>query len=428
MQRLKVVHLSTNDVAGGAARAAYRLHQGLQRLGHQSQMLVANKSSSDPQVLAFAPPRDPIGRVARHLRRSAMNRDMARYQATRPAGLEPFSDDRSMHAGAVVRQIPTCDIINLHWVAGFVDYTNFFRVASQRAPIVWRLSDINPFTGGCHYDEGCGRFSRSCGACPQLGSTDPNDLSAAVLRRKQAALASIPQGRLHIVALSRWIAEEARRSKLFRDLPISIIPNGIDPHTFAPRDTLAARQALGIAADQRVVMFSAGSVTNRRKGFAELVEALRGLGAREDLTLVSLGSGKQTLDLPFRHLALGHTSDDNLIAQVYSAADLFVIPSLQENLPNTALEAMACGTPVVGFDAGGIPDLVRHGHTGLLVPVGDVAGLGQAIATLLNEPNRLAAMALEGRRVVLADYTPELQVQRYVELYHRLIEASSHGV
>lgn len=419
-QRLRIVHLSTSDIAGGAARAAYRLHQGLGTMGHDSRMLVMNKSSDDPTVTAFIPPRDPIGRVRRHLRRSAINRDGAPYQSTRPQGLEPFSDDRSMHGSALLAQLPPCDIVNLHWVAGFVDYTSFFRSVPQRMPIVWRLSDANPFTGGCHYDENCGQFIQQCGTCPQLGSNDPFDLSFQIWQRKQAVLSALKPTQLHIVALSNWIAREAGRSSLFHHFPISIIPNGIDTQVFAPADRQAARALFRIPAAARVVMFSAGSIENRRKGLPQLIDAMAGLGQRQDLVLLSLGGGKPMLNGQFQHIHLGHLEDDQRIAQAYCAADLFVVPSLQENLPNTALEAMACGTPVVGFDAGGIPDLVRSNITGLLAPVGDVGGLRTAIAALLDDEPRRATMAITCRQVVLAEYTPELQVQRYTQLYQRL--------
>lgn len=418
---MRIVHLSTTDIAGGAARAAYRLHSGLRRMGHDSRMFVARRSSNDPSVVAFAPPRDPLGRIQRHLRRQSINRDNAQYQATRPSGLETFSDDRSMHGPDILRQLPPSDVVNLHWVGEFVDYTAFFGSVPQQTPVVWRLSDLNPFTGGCHYDEGCGRYAERCGICPQLGSHNPEDLSFQIWQRKHAAFRRVPPGKLHIVALSNWIAAEARRSSLFRNFPVSVIPNGIDSSVFAPGDRQAARHSLGIPANARVVMFSAHSVTNRRKGFAPLVEALAGLGSRSDLVLVSLGEGNLELNIPLKHIHLGHVSDDQRIAQVYSAADLFVIPSLQENLPNTALEAMACGTPVVGFDAGGIPDLVRP-NTGLLAPVGDVTALRDAIRTLLDDEPRRAMLAAECRRVAVEEYAPELQVQRYVALYASLVK------
>lgn len=416
---MRILHLSTNDTAGGAARAAYRLHQGLRHAGHDSRMLVMNRSSDDPSVVAFRSPRHPLARVRRHLRRQAINADVARYQGTRPAGLEPFSDDRSMHGADLMAQIPGCDVINLHWVAGFIDLAGVLPALARRAPLVWRLSDSNPFTGGCHYDDGCERFTQQCGACPQLGSRDANDLSRQVHSRKRQALARIPHGRLQIVALSRWIADEARRSSLFRDLPISVIPNGIDTHIFAPGDRAAARTDLAIPHGAQVVMFSAGSVNNRRKGFAELVAALAGISAEQQVVLLSLGGGKPVINAPLQHIHLGHLADDRQIAAAYSAADLFVIPSLQENLPNTALEAMACGIPVVGFDAGGIPDLVRHRHTGLLAPVGDISGLRQQIQILLDAPDLRGAFGAAGREVVVREYTPATQVARYLSLYEQ---------
>ncbi|MDZ4716882.1 MAG: glycosyltransferase, partial [Roseiflexaceae bacterium] len=249
----------------------------------------------------------------------------------------------------------------------------------------------------------------------------PYDLSFRIWQRKQAAFRHVAPSRLHIVALSNWIAKEARRSTLFGHIPISVIPNGIDATVFAPADRNMARNALAIPPDARVVMFSAGSIENRRKGLPQLIEALNGLSQHDDIILLSLGGGKPALNGPLRHIHLGHVENDKQIAQAYRAADLFVIPSLQENLPNTALEAMSCGTPVVGFDAGGIPDLVRPGITGLLAPVGDIGALRTAIAALLDDAPRRTAMGSMCRQIVLNEYLPELQVQRYATIYRQLI-------
>jgi hypothetical protein len=163
---VKIVHVSTHDLAGGAARAAYRLHRGLLEIGVGSRMLVAGRTSADPTVTLFQPSPKAHRRIRRGIRHRRIAAELNRYAATRPAGLEQFSDDRTAFAGEVVRQLPPCDIINLHWVASMVDVGTFLRRAGS-VPIVWSLHDMNVFTGGCHYDWGCGRFTDSCGSCPQ---------------------------------------------------------------------------------------------------------------------------------------------------------------------------------------------------------------------------------------------------------------------
>src|SRR5206468_2903732 len=153
---MRIVHLSTTDTAGGAARAAYRLHTGLRRLGHDSRMVVLKKFSSDESMSAFVPSRDLISRIRRRVVRRSITRDYARYSRTIPPGVELFSDDRAAPGAELLRQIPDCNVINLHWIPGLVDMRSFF--IERDTPIVWRLADMWPLTGGCHYDDGCGKF------------------------------------------------------------------------------------------------------------------------------------------------------------------------------------------------------------------------------------------------------------------------------
>ena len=417
---MKITHLSTADASGGAARAAYRLHIGLRRQGQDSLMYVLRRSGEDATVKALALPRDPASRLRRHLRRVGLSREIAPYRAGKPGGLTDFSNDRTMYAGTLLPQLPPSDVITLHWVAGLLDFESFFASVPQQLPVVWRLADMNPITGGCHYDEGCGRYLLGCGSCPQLGSQDPDDLSRRIWARKQRAYAQVPAGRLHIVALNRWMAEEVGRSPLLGGCPVTIIPNGLDTQAYAPRDVRAARDVLGIPQHGRVVMFAAESVTHRRKGFNLLAEALAGLDDIDDLVLISVGKGKPALATNHLHLHLGHIAHDRLLSMLYSAADLFVSPALQDNLPNTVIESLACGTPVVAFDVGGVPDLVAQGETGRLVPAGDIAGLREAIRTLLLDEPQRAEMSVRCRERALAEHTWDVQVRRYLALYQSL--------
>jgi glycosyltransferase involved in cell wall biosynthesis len=219
------------------------------------------------------------------------------------------------------------------------------------------------------------------------------------------------------VAPSRWLANEAKRSSLLQKFPITVIPFGLDTEDFSPRDQVLARGMLGIPQDARVVLFVAEPISRRIKGFSLLAQALNGLGDLTDLLLISVGSGRPPVKVQVPHLHLGHIRNDRLRSLVYSAADVFVIPSLQENFPLTALEALACGTPVVGFAVGGIPEIVRPDSTGLLVPAWDVAALRVTIRHLLQDPARRAQMAADCRRIAVKEYALEGQVHRYLEVY-----------
>ncbi len=177
-----------------------------------------------------------VARVSRKLRGRRIWRDYDRYRDSIPSGHEPFSDDRTEHGNALVNQIPECDIVNLHWIAGLLDHDSFFRAVPQRVPVVWRLADMAPLTGGCHYDEHCGRFVARCGACPQLGSVDEDDLSRQIWQRRHAMMSRLRPEQLHLVGTSRWIAEQARRSTLLGRFPVTVIPNGLNIDDYAPRD------------------------------------------------------------------------------------------------------------------------------------------------------------------------------------------------
>jgi glycosyltransferase involved in cell wall biosynthesis len=419
---MRVVHVSTHDVAGGAARAAYRIHRSLIDAGVQSSMLVAVRGSSDPTVSEVRIARSLQARGRRWMLRQRMRQDWESCRTDRPAGFERFSDDRTELGRDLVQQLPSADVIHLHWIADFLDYREFFRRLPPRTPLVWTLHDMNPFTGGCHYDAGCDRFTRACGACPQLGSSEEHDLSRAIWERKMEALTAVEPGRMHVVGGSVWVREMVQRSSLLGRFPVSSFHYGIDAEVFSPRDRTRARAELGIPQDARVVLFVADSVENRRKGFAQLLAALEQLPTRLDVRVVSIGAGEVSAPGDVPHLHLGRVDDDRKLATVYSAADLFVIPSLQEAYGQTALEAIACGTPAVGFDTGGMRDVIRDGVTGALVPIGDTGALASRVESLLSDPPRLSEMRRHCREVVEREHTLHGEAAEYIGIYRGLLQ------
>lgn len=420
---LKVLHVALDDGGSGAGRAAYKLHAGLRRLGHESSMFVAKKISDDPTVRAFEPTKEQRG--SREERGKEIEQDFARYKASRPPRLigDGFTDDRSVNGADPLKQLPPHDILNLHWFGGFLDYQSFFANAPKESPVVWTLHDMNAFTGGCHYDDYCGKFSERCGACPQLGSGDEDDLSRRIWTRKSETLATVDEARVRLVAVSRWMAEEARRSSLLGGFPATSINPSIDSQIFAPRDRDAARAALGVPEDASVVLFIADSLVTRRKGFSLLAAALEDLKDVPNIFLLSLGHHDPGIVKDVPHLNLGYIEDDLALSGVYSAADVFVMPSVQEAFGQTVLEAMSCGTPVVGFDLGGIPEMVRPGVTGELVPPKDTKSLGAAVRGLLEDSEKRAELSANGRRVAVEEFAPDIQAGRYAEVYRSMLGA-----
>ncbi|SRR5579884_61955 len=418
---MRILHLTGYNAGDGVSIAVQRLHRGLLGLGHESMVLVgaARTPERSPGMTVFAPPMDLRSRVRRKIRTLHIARALHRHR--RPPGYELFSDDRSPYGADILGQLPACDIIDVHAMLHFVDFRDFFTTIPRRIPVVRTLHDMTFFTGGCHYDFNCGKYTASCGACPQLGSRDQDDLSRQIWRRKHSALRVVPPGRLHLVAMSRWLAEQAQRSSLLRGFPVTVIPPGVDTEIFCPRDKGKARETLGIPQDAGVVLFVAEPLTRRIKGFALLAEALRECDPAGRLVLVSAGSGAPPAEVAIPHMRLGHIGNPRLLSLVYSAADVFVMPSLQEAFGKTAIEAMACGTPVVAFGVGGLLDIVRPGVSGLLVPPHDVAALGVAIRDLLHDRARRADMGASARRLVVAEYSVALQLQRHVALYERVL-------
>ncbi|MGB7283448.1 MAG: glycosyltransferase family 4 protein [Candidatus Acidiferrum sp.] len=420
---MRITHVSTYDISGGAARAAYRLHAGLRRLGYDSQMLVAHKASEDSNVTVFRPARGLFNRIRRRVLSGYLAQSW-RGLPSRPTGATFFTDDRSTFGAEMVEQLPPCDILQLHWIATFVDYGKLFRRVPRELPIVWTLHDMNPFTGGCHYAGNCERFRGRCGACPELLSADAEDFSAEAWRRKERALGCRGGRGIQVVTPSRWLAEQARGSTLFGKMPIEVIPYGVDTETFRQRDRKAARERFGVAAEAKVALFVAEWADEKRKGLTLLVEAFRRMKYLPGFCLAAIGRElpKELADV--RSVTIGRVCDELTMSMAYSLADIFVIPSIQDNLPNTALEALACGTPVVGSDAGGIPEIVRDGATGLLFPAGDARSLAAAIEALLGDDERRAAMGAECRRVAVEGYALEIQAKRYANLYEEMLRGN----
>jgi glycosyltransferase involved in cell wall biosynthesis len=422
---VKVVHISSRDIVGGASIAAYRLHKGLRQIGVDSEMFVDWKASDDANVHPVQRDWSRGAMLRRRIEKWRIRRDFERYRSTLSPTLELITDDRDPGGRDVSATLPDADAYNLHWVSGFVDYRRFCSTLPLGKPLVWTLHDMNPFTGGCHYTLGCDRFRERCGACPQLGSRAPSDLTSQIHARKTAAFAALCPETTRIVSSSRWLRSEARASELFRRFDVDCIPYSLDTDVFRPRDRAEARHALGLPQDGHVVLFGAERLNNYRKGFDLLTAALHGLSTRAPVTLACVGAGGPQSRPDLGYVPLGEISSEETMSLAMSAANLFVCPSRAEAFGQVVLESMACGTPVIGFDVGGVPDMVRPGLTGLLAPREDVTALRAAIKSLLDDENLLMAMSAACRQVVLDEYSLVIQARRYSELYDDLIAASA---
>ena len=411
---MRIVQLSTYDLYGGAGLAATRLHRALRAAGEESLMLVRQRRSADTAV------RQPVGRLPRWWLRWQRRLDRVPLMFAPPAA-RGFSIGwvPDAVAGATAALAP--DVVHLHWTAdGFMRLES---LGALRAPVVWTLHDMWAFTGGCHYAGACGRFAERCGRCPLLGMRREGDWSRRGWERRRRLLA---QTTPVFVAPSRWMAERARASTLLRDADVRVIANGIDPVDFAPSDQAAARAALGLPAGSFLLL--AGSAEwggNPRKGFAHLRAALRALREERmalEVVMFGAGGGPGAELEGFRVHSLGVIRGDPALARVYAAADVFVLPSLEDNLPNTAVEAMAVGVPVVAFAVGGVPEIVDAGQNGLLAAAGRPDELARAIARLIADPTLRAACARGAREKARRAFNADQAAAQHRALYRELVE------
>ena len=399
---MRILHINTSD-HGGAGKAVVRLMNGLLKNQLKNDLLVLYKYQNHPNIHKFTP---NINSTFKRLKFSLKYR-LQQYKQRRALSgknynLEIFSFPESLYDLQQHPLFQQADIIHLHWVAGFLDYPSFFKKVKK--PVVWTLHDSNPFIGGFHYQS----FENNEEYLP---------LTDLVKNQKRQGLDGFEN--LHIVTLSRWLYNASSRSKLFAKYKHSLIPNGLDTQLFKPYSQKEARTLLGLPYDKKIILFVAESIDNEMKGLPFLLEALQKIKT-EDFLLTTLGAGTINSS-SFPHKSLGVIDDPETIAKVYSAADIFVIPALEDNLPNTALESLACGTPVVGFKDGGIPDMIRHGENGLLAEPKNCDDLADKISQMLQDPILIKKMGRKAREIALNEYDAAIQANNYIQLYQQIL-------
>ncbi|MBK9336041.1 MAG: glycosyltransferase family 4 protein [Lewinellaceae bacterium] len=401
------IALLTTYPHGGAGVACRRLQAALNDVGVQAELLTRNDASAKwpfyAERLSFLP----------------CERDRSVRFSFSPAN---FGTDISKHP--VVRK---ADVLHLHWInQGFLSLKNLGQLADLGKPIVWTLHDMWAFTGGCHYSGTCEQYLRECGHCPFLRRPGASDLSHRIWLRKKKEFPA----NLHFVTCSAWLAERARTSGLLRRYSVQSIPNPIDTTVFAPASAekrLAFRRQLGINDASLVVLFVAMKVQDERKGFRYLQQALVELKAQQpdrqiDLLILGHSRPEDLAALPYPCHPLGMVQDAEKLALAYGASDVFVIPSLEDNLPNTVMEALSCGTPVVGFQTGGIPEMVDHLRNGFVVPQRDSGALTEGIRWIYEkEAAAMETLRAAARTKVETHYAGRVVAEQHLALYQKVL-------
>jgi len=415
---VKIAQLNTHD-SGGAGKAAVRLNAALNLIGEESKLFVKHKSFQHNDIIKIE---------STEIDNKLFNDIAHKYFIN---NIKPGNTISSLMYPSVgfkfLDVLRDFDIVNLHWISMFVSIEAIAKMRSMGKQLVWTLHDQNSFTGACHYTHGCLGYKTDCSACPQLVNND-FDITKYIL---QAKINNLPKD-ITIVTPSEWLADCARESALFKDYRVEVIPNSLETKIFKPFHKNVEKRALGLAEQTKVILFGAQELKESRKGLRYLLDSMKILKqneyvqkliSRNEFCILVFGNHSPILDemdLPYK--ALGYVDDDKQLSKIYSASDLLVLPSIEDNLPNLMLESLSCSTPVVGFSTGGIKDIIINGFNGYICNVGDTVSLAENILTVLKNGDALRENC---RTFALEKFGLEIQGNKYRELYEDIIKSNS---
>lgn len=412
---MKVVIVNTSEKVGGAAIAANRLMEALKKNGVSAKMIVRDRQTDKISVVA----------VKQQSWRLALNFLWERGIIFLSNGFSRknlFQIDIA-NTGTDITTMPEfqqADVVHLHWVnQGFLSLDNIDKILRSGKKIVVTMHDQWYFTGVCHYSGDCLNYRDQCRNCPLIRGRVKKDISWKVFNRKRRMYANAD---ITFVGCSQWIAGLARTATLFQGKKVVSIPNAINMDVFHPEDKALARQSLGLPSDRRLLLFGSQRITDERKGFKYLVEACEHIHRNypewtDKIGIVVVGAKSETIDsmLPFPVYAVDYVSDEKSMVEIYNAVDLYVTPSLQDNLPNTIVESMACGVPCVGFRVGGIPEMIDHEKNGYVARYKDAVDFANGILWSLGDSyDDLCTNAYEK---AVATYSEKRVAEKYKEIY-----------
>ena len=397
------MQLINTYLKGGAAKACCRLHNGfLKTRNINSSLLFARNSivnltlanrykmnfSNSIEILYFL--------FTEHLRKSKIN------------DIETFENPITPYRINCLKSYLESDIINLHWVSNFIDYPTFF--TDKLKPIVWTLHDMQPFTGGYPYE-----------------SFLPYDKYASIISKNLDVKTKALKGcNIHVVCPSSWMAAKSEKSDLLKDFPHYVIPNGVDTDVYKIYHKKTVLESLNLPNDKKIILFVASQIDNPRKGLNFLIEAFNLLqdykiASQEEPIICLVGENSESIDVLPNLYKLGVIKEEKM-AMIYSVADVLIVPSIEDNLPNTIIESLCCGTPVIGFNVGGMPDMIQDSQNGFLVLPKDSKALAKSMILALNKNwNRNLI-----RKNAVAKYDISVQVKRYESLFQEILKVKTY--
>lgn len=426
MPNIKVLSVNTSDTKGGAARAAYRIHQGVQTLGVDSRMFVKYKQQKDDSIISLDEftPKNFFFKIFDWICQKVKNKIQHYKWGKYPNRSKLYlSDSRGTNTFKKLEKLD-CDILHLHWInQRFIKLSDLAKV---NKPIVWTLHDSWPFCGVCHYFLECKKYKTGCKQCQYLNNnTIENDLSTEVWNEKFKAYKNL---NLHIVTPSKWLGDCAKESALFSQFPVYVIPNCLDTDIFRPLEQNEISPRWAKFSEKRLkktfVLYGAvNAATDQIKGFANLLSSLQILEkqGRANFELIVFGAKESDLkidvNIPIHYV--GYVSDTNELVSLYNLASVTVVPSHTENLSCAIMESLSCETPVCAFNIGGNGDMIDHKKNGYLAKEQDNEDLANGIIWCI-ENNKEQELSKSARRKVLENYTPEIVSVQYLELYKKL--------
>lgn len=419
--------MNTSERAGGAAVASGRLMDALNNNGVKAKMLVMNKETDNITVVGMS------GNLRKRIH--FLWERWCIYWHLHFHRDHLFEIDIA-NAGSDItklREFKEADVIHLAWInQGFLSLKNIRKIIKSGKPVVWTMHDLWPATGICHATLGCQAYKGICRSCQYLpGNGSQDDLSTKIFNKKKKIYNN---SGIHFVSCSKWLGEQARHSTLLTGLQVDVIPNPIDTKIYYPYDKKQARLHATLPVDKRIILFASQRVTLERKGIAYFIQAIEKLASQypnmiKDTVIAVLGGHAEDVipQLAIPAIPLGYISDERKLVDIYNSSDVFVIPSLDENLPNTIMEAMACGVPSVGFKVGGIPEMIVHQKNGYLAKYKDADDLANGIHWVLDEANKeeLSANCIQK---VMANYSQRSVAMKYIEVYNQVLSFKHYRI
>lgn len=414
---MKIVHVNTYENFGGAGIAGQRLVHAINELELGTATILSASTTESGGNFFHR------GRFPELLTKFSFAADTAwvSLNAEKPQYRFAFSPAVFGRDISTWKRIIEADIIHLHWInQGFISISNLRRLIALGKPIVWTLHDMWSFTGGCHYSGICDHFKGKCGNCFFLKNPHGEDLSHIGWLKKEHIYAEAKN--ITFIACSNWLAGVARSSSLLKSARINAIPNPIDTALFCPLDKSELRKKWRISPDVKLILFGAANISEKRKGLVYLIAALqllKDLNKNAAIEVAVFGKNKSfSLDsIPFPAHNLSVITSQKDMSEIYGMADVFVLPSLEDNLPNTVMESMACGTPAVAFNIGGLPDLIEHQKDGYLAEYSSSADLALGIEWIFSNPD----LAINARQKVIEKFSNGVIARQYMNLYKSVL-------